>query len=99
MECTKECRGIGCTCDGMFVRDPITNKCVIPQDCTKLVIPECPKDKKFYPCYPCLPTCENPNPVCTTPICTPYMKGRCDCAPGLFRDQNNQCVKECQKTY
>ncbi|KHJ79235.1 trypsin Inhibitor like cysteine rich domain protein [Oesophagostomum dentatum] len=55
----------------------------------------CPLNEEYRTCgTACEPTCENPNPR----ICTKQCVRGCQCKSGFYRNANNVCVSDCDKT-
>jgi len=85
--CPQYCKFNACTCERDYVRDPNTNQCVKPWDCS--VGPECGPNEQYYPCGSCIGTCDKPQKLCTKEC---RKRGNCDCFPDFVRNSLNVCV-------
>ncbi|KAM4652645.1 zonadhesin-like [Discoglossus pictus] len=88
--CNKMCQNPGCYCKpGLVTHD---NKCVDKSQCPiKEGNDVCPENMQHYQCEPCVPSCENLDPVCTLMCRNPG----CYCKPGLVT-HDNKCVDKSQ---
>ncbi|KIH61227.1 trypsin Inhibitor like cysteine rich domain protein [Ancylostoma duodenale] len=56
---------------------------------------ECPANEVYDACgKACEPACNDPHPV----LCLPSCFAGCKCKDGFFRNEKDECVKECPGT-
>ncbi|KIH62569.1 trypsin Inhibitor like cysteine rich domain protein [Ancylostoma duodenale] len=87
--CTMQCVA-GCQCKPGFLRNE-HGACVA--DCkNESLKPMCGPNEEFKECgTACEPSCREPRPK----VCTLQCVVGCQCKPGYFRNDKNECVAEC----
>lgn len=96
----------GCICADGYIRDPITNNCILLANCpvakNATTVRKPPKHEVYSECGAgCQPSCNNPQSAVRCKCISGYV-----CAPGYVRDpsKNNKCVPinscpPCPKNY
>uniref|UniRef100_A0A0N4ZVX4 TIL domain-containing protein n=1 Tax=Parastrongyloides trichosuri TaxID=131310 RepID=A0A0N4ZVX4_PARTI len=93
--CILSCGPPKCQCANGFRRDPVSNQCVPPEQCSSRVARaapmSCGMNEVFVECSSkCEGTCSNQNPTCVT-ACGPPA---CQCAKGYVRaPMSGDCIK------
>ncbi|WKY12968.1 hypothetical protein Q1695_004076 [Nippostrongylus brasiliensis] len=87
--CSQQCIG-DCRCRKGFLRND--NGACVANCSDESSKPVCPKNSEFTDCgSACEPSCRDPRPK----TCSLQCVVGCQCKPGFFRNDRNECVAEC----
>jgi len=89
----QRCRS-GCECDRGMIRDTVSGRCVLPEECP-IKQTQCGENEVFSSCpTPCAPSCNEPNRICPPSAPCASNSGACECKPGFVRrEQGGPCVR------